>query len=97
MSTLMKRSRFVFAALVCAVLAGPLAQSASACAVCMGSSDAEIAPAINASIGMLLVFIAVMGAIFFKFLIFLARRDGLPLEPDGNSNGGMKSPFPQQS
>jgi hypothetical protein len=49
-----------------------------ACAVCSGASDAAVAPAVNASVGLLLCVIAVVGGCFFRFLLYLARCDGMP-------------------
>lgn len=57
-----------------------LARSAEACAVCMGSADSKMAPAITASMMFLLVTIVCMAAGFIAFTIYLARRDGLPTE-----------------
>ncbi len=55
-------------------------QSARACSTCMGSADLPIAPAMNASIMFLLVLLLIMLSFFITFIIYLARRDGLPLE-----------------
>lgn len=48
-----------------------------ACAVCSGASDAAVAPAVNASIGLLLCVLVFVGACFFRFLLYLARHDGI--------------------
>lgn len=57
-----------------------LARSAEACAVCMGSADSDIAPAVIASMMCLLVLIICLACAFIGFSIYLARRDGLPAE-----------------
>ena len=51
-----------------------------ACAVCSGASDAAVAPAVNASMGLLLFIVAAVGGSFFRFLLFLSKRDGLSME-----------------
>ncbi len=71
--------------------------NALACAVCTGSADAPIAPAMNASMVFLLAAIAVVGSMFFGFLIYLARRDGLPANVNQELSGEMESPISQQS
>jgi len=73
------------------------AHQAGACAVCMGSKDAPIAPAVNASIVVLLVAIAAVGGSFFSFLIYLARRDNLSSSPGQELSGSFPSATPQQS
>lgn len=65
---------------------------AMACAMCMGASDAPIAPAVNASIFLLLGVVACVGASFFCFLYYLARCDGLALTPDQELQGLGGSP-----
>ena len=74
-----------------------LTEKVNACAVCTGDADAPIAPAINASMMFLLVAIMAVASIFFGFLIFLARRDGLPLNDNLEISGDMTSPSSQQS
>ena len=41
--------------------------------MCMGAQDAPIAPAVNASIFLLLGVLAVVAGCFLRFVIFLAR------------------------
>ena len=72
-------------------------KSALACAVCMGASDAPIAPAINASIFLLLGVIAAVGGTFFYFLLYLARRYGLPLPPEHELSRSIQNCATQQS
>lgn len=64
-----------------------------ACSVCMGnasgSGSASIGPAMNAAIFLLLTIVLSLGACFFAFLIYLAKRDNaVPLRPD--------APFPTE-
>jgi len=73
------------------------AQNAVACAVCTGSIEADIAPAMNASMLFLLGAIMAVGSVFFGFLVYLARRDGLPLNDNQEISGDMTSPSPQRS
>jgi hypothetical protein len=88
------KSRLSFLLLVIATLAP---KSAFACAMCMGSSDAPIAPAVNASIFLLLGIVLAVGGCFFKFLLFLARQDGIPLEPHQEISQSLATQAPQQS
>jgi|GEM_PF-2345876 len=74
-----------------------MTEKAAACAVCTGSSDAEIAPAVNASILFLLGAIGAVASLFFGFLIYLARRDGLPASDHQELSGSVIAPAPQQS
>lgn len=80
-----------------AVLLALVPKSAFACAMCMGSADAPIAPAVNASIFLLLGIVLAVGGCFFKFLLFLARHDGLPVEPHQEISQSLTTPAPQQS
>lgn len=75
------------ALIVAPVVSLLISEGAQACAVCMGSADAELAPAINASMMFLLVAIAAMASGFFIFFIYLARRDGLPASTEQESQG----------
>ncbi len=72
-------------------------QGAAACAVCTGASDSPIAPAVNASIIFLLGAIGLVASTFVAFLIYLGRRDGLPVDPSGEFSGEINAPLPQQS
>ena len=53
-----------------------------ACANCMGAKDAPIAPAVNASILLLLIVLMTVAGCFLRFLFYLARRDGVGLSSD---------------
>ena len=83
------------ASLLGAVALAP--KSVFACAMCMGAADAPIAPAVNASIFLLLGIVLAVGGCFFKFLLFLARHDGLPVEPHQEISQSLTTPAPQQS
>ena len=73
-----------------------LSSPASACTMCMGSADNPIAPAVNASIGFLLGVLIIVGSLFFRFVLFLARQDGRPLNPEeGLSQPAQASGTPQ--
>lgn len=61
-----------------------MAQSASACASCMGQADEKLAPAMNAAMGLLLTLVFAVACLFVYFLFFLAKRDGLSLDEDHN-------------
>jgi len=61
-----------------------LARSAEACAVCMGTADSNVAPAITASMMLLLVTIVCLASAFIAFTIYLARRDALPAQAQQN-------------
>lgn len=49
--------------------------TARACALCMGAKDAPVAPAVNASIFLLLCVLAVVAGCFLFFAISIARRE----------------------
>jgi hypothetical protein len=65
-----------------------------ACSQCMGNSDAPIAPAVNGSILFLLGVLVVVGGSFFKFVLFLARRDGVGMEAPHSPESGTPNPSP---
>lgn len=50
-----------------------------ACNSCMGRPDSNLGPAIRMAIFGLIVVLAIVCGAFLKFMIFLAKRDGLPL------------------
>jgi hypothetical protein len=56
-----------------------LTSSSLACTMCMGEADAPIAPAVNASMGLLLGVLVVVASFFVRFIVFLARNDGRDL------------------
>ena len=62
------------------------ANSAHACAMCMGAKDAPVAPAVNASIFLLLGVLAVVATCVLRFVFFLARHDGTHPEPNENNS-----------
>ena len=80
-------------ALLAAMTALP-PNSLLACAVCMGGSSGgggtPIGPAVNAAIFMLLTVVLSIGACFFAFLRYLAKREKLaPLQPSEQVPAGM--------
>jgi hypothetical protein len=68
-----KTLRFIFAMASAAVLCA-LPSSARACAVCMGASDSNVAPAVNAAIFLMLGCVALMLTSIVFFIFYLARR-----------------------
>lgn len=76
-----------------AALVGLLLSSQGyACTMCMGEADAPIAPAVNASMGLLLGILVVVGSLFFRFLLFLAKQDGVPISSSqGLAHAGQPS------
>lgn len=52
-----------------------------ACAVCMGSSDSQVAPAINAAIFLLIGFLGAIMAGIGGFVFYLSRRAKRPRQP----------------
>ena len=79
---------FALSALFCS-------NSASACAMCMGASDAPIAPAVNGSIFLLLGVLLIVGGCFFRFVLYLARHDSLTadLEPPSSAEPTPSQPI----
>lgn len=69
----MKNARRFFALLFAAALLA-LPKTAAACAVCMGASDSNVAPAINAAIFLMLGFVGTILTGVVGFIFYLARR-----------------------
>lgn len=61
-----------------------MAESASACAGCMGKADAKTGAAMTASMSVLLTLVFGVACLFVYFVYYLAKRDGLPLDEDPN-------------
>lgn len=61
-----------------------MAQSASACASCMGQADEKLGPAMRGAMGLLLTLVFAVACLFVYFLFYLAKRDALPLTEDHN-------------
>lgn len=69
---LSKASRFLFACVALALVLLP--KAASACAVCYGKSDSELARGFNWGVmSLLVVVLSVLGG-FIVFFVFLAKR-----------------------
>ena len=72
-------SRFFAAAICVTAMLSP--QPLLACAVCMGSADSPVAPAINAAIFLLMGFVGSMLAGVAAFGFYLFRRSKMPHPP----------------
>lgn len=55
--------------------------TASACAVCMGGKDSNVANSANGAIFLMLGMVAFVGSFFFGFLIYLVRCERRPVPP----------------
>jgi len=75
--------------LLLAALVAAMPRTSSACAVCMGASDASIGPAMNAAIFLMLGFIGAMLAGIGGFIFYLSRRAKMPVPPHEELSGMM--------